>query len=79
MSEKERKKQLKAILKGYRRMNKGIRRALEELGIHVETTGGNHYKLYDTVQDKFVIMSKTPSDTHVGLYTAMELCRKNKI
>ena len=65
-----RKKKVKAIIKGYKNLSGSMRQELEELGITI-SGDGKHYKLtYKNDPRYMVTIGKTPSDGRAGNNTA---------
>ncbi len=69
----EKKKAIKAALKGCRKMSHSTEAQLEALGIHVENSK-KHVKLY--CNGKFYTMPSTASDWRAGANLASVICRE---
>lgn len=68
------KKEIKQLLKNYRKMDKKTRLRLNELGFII-TSDGKHYKITHTSNCSMkVTLGKTVSDYRAGRNTAKYLC-----
>ena len=68
------KKELKQLLKGYRRMDRKTRLRLIELGFKISYTG-KHYKItHPSSSHLMVTLGKTVSDYRAGKNTVQYLC-----
>lgn len=66
------KKEIKQLLKNYKRMNKKLLRELESYGFHIEKSK-KHFRVY--VNDQLFILSCTSSDHREGKNIAAMICR----
>ena len=73
MSAEEKKKAIKGILKGYRRMTKAMEMELEALGIRV-VRSKKHIKLYSN--GKLYAAPSSSSDWRAGANLASVICRE---
>lgn len=72
MSIQEKKKAIKTMFRGYRKMSASMEVQLIELGFKVEKTK-RHIKLYYNSQ--LFIVPSTASDSRSGMNTASIICR----
>lgn len=73
MTTQERKKVIKALFKGYRKMSHSMEKELEALGIRVERSK-NHVKLYNN--GKLYTAPSSASDWRSGANLASVICRE---
>jgi len=73
MSAEEKKKYIKQLFKGYKKMTHNLQQRLEEIGIRVEY-GKKHIKLF--YNDKLFICSCSGSDYRSGMNLASAICRE---
>lgn len=73
MSAEEKKRYVKQLFKGYKKMTHNLQQCLEEIGIRVEH-GKKHIKLF--YNDKLFICSCSGSDYRSGMNLASAICRE---
>ncbi|MGN9154663.1 hypothetical protein ACTM9K_13600 [Bariatricus sp. HCP3S3_E12] len=73
LTSQEKKKYIKQLLKGYRKMTKDIEVSLEAIGFQVEHTK-NHVKLF--YNGKLFSCPSTASDFRSGMNLATVICRE---
>lgn len=73
LTNQERKKAIKTLFKGYRRMTRSMEIELDQLGIRVERTK-NHVKLYFC--GKLYTAPSSASDWRTGANLASIICRE---
>lgn len=74
MEKEAAKREIKHLLKNYRKMDQRTRSGLTELGF-VITSNGKHYKITNPAKTGMVaILGKTASDYRAGRNTASYLC-----
>ena len=66
------KKEVKQLLKNYKRMNNKLLHELESYGFHIEKSK-KHFRIY--VNDQMFILSSTSSDHREGKNIAAMICR----
>lgn len=75
MSEKDIiKKEIKQLLKGYKKMDKKTRLRLIQLGFIIDSDGKHHKITHTSNTEKMVVLGKTVSDSRSGRNTANQLC-----
>jgi len=68
------RKEIKQLLKGYRKMSKEMKSRLEQFGFEI-CEGGKHYKITHPSNPKMTVtLGKTVSDFRAGMNTARYLC-----
>ena len=68
------KKEIKQLLKNYKKMDKKTKSRLHELGFEI-TADGKHYKItHPSNREMIVTLGKTVSDFRAGRNTARYLC-----
>lgn len=68
------RKEIKQLLKGYKKMNKKTKSQLEGFGFEITETG-KHYKItHPSNREMVVTLGKTVSDFRAGRNTARYLC-----
>lgn len=73
LTSQEKKKYIKQLLKGYRRMTKDLEKSLESIGFQVERTK-NHVKLF--YNGKLFSCPSSASDSRAGMNLATVICRE---
>jgi hypothetical protein len=61
------KRQIRKILKSWKRTSRKFKQAMGELGLTVTMTGGSHMKIENKSNGKFVYLANSPSDCRAAM------------
>jgi len=60
------KRTVQGIFKNYKRMNRQLKTQLKDMGLNVQLSKGNHWKIMNKQSGRCVYIPLTPSDWRAG-------------